>query len=78
MFTHGLQVGMEDSSNARNLRTATNQLIQGLAQSNPQLRQSGTLQQHHHGGPPGPGDGVDERVGRHAASRSASRSTRRS
>ena len=40
VFTHGLQVGMEQS-NARNLRTATNQLVQSLAQSNPQLRQSG-------------------------------------
>jgi Zn-dependent protease with chaperone function len=40
VFTHGLQVGME-GSNARDLRTATNQLVQGLAQSNPQLRQTG-------------------------------------
>jgi len=40
VFTHGLQVGLE-GSNARNLRTGTNQLIQALAQSNPQLRQSG-------------------------------------
>ena len=42
IFTHGLQVGVE-GSNARNLRSATNQLIQGLAQSNPQLRQSGSF-----------------------------------
>ena len=40
VFTHGLQVGME-ASNQRNLRAATNELLQGLAQSNPQLRQSG-------------------------------------
>jgi beta-barrel assembly-enhancing protease len=40
VFTHGLQVGMEQT-NARNLRAATNELLQGLAQSNPQLRQSG-------------------------------------
>ena len=40
VFTHGLQVGME-ASNARNLRTATNQLMQGLAQNNPSLRQTG-------------------------------------
>jgi hypothetical protein len=39
VFTHGLQVGIE-GSNARNLRSATNQLIQSLAQSNPQLRQA--------------------------------------
>ena len=42
VFTHGLQVGVE-GSNARNLRSATNQLIQSLAQSNPQLRQSGSF-----------------------------------
>jgi Zn-dependent protease with chaperone function len=41
VFTHGLQVGME-GSNARDLRTGTTQLVQALAQSNPQLRQSGT------------------------------------
>ena len=40
VFTHGLQVGME-GTNARDLRTGTNQLVQALAQSNPQLRQSG-------------------------------------
>jgi Zn-dependent protease with chaperone function len=42
VFTHGLQVGLE-GSNARNLRTATNQLIQNLAQNNPRLRQSGNF-----------------------------------
>ncbi len=31
-----------EGSNARDLRTGTNRLLQGLAQSNPQLRQSGT------------------------------------
>ncbi len=41
VFTHGLQVGMEGNSNRGNLRTATNQLIQGLAQSNPSLQQAG-------------------------------------
>ena len=46
VFTHGLQVGME-ASNARNLRTATEQLMQSLAQSNPSLRQSGQFQQRH-------------------------------
>ena len=40
VFTHGLQVGVEQS-NSRNLRSATNELLQGLAQSNPQLRQAG-------------------------------------
>ena len=40
VFTHGLQVGME-ATNQRNLRSATQELLQGLAQSNPQLRQSG-------------------------------------
>ena len=41
VFTHGLQVGMEGRANTGNLRAATNQLIQGLAQSNPSLRQTG-------------------------------------
>jgi len=40
VFTHGVQVGVEQS-NSRNLRAATNELLQGLAQSNPQLRQAG-------------------------------------
>ena len=40
VFTHGLQVGME-GSNARDLRTATTQLMERLAQNNPSLRQSG-------------------------------------
>lgn len=52
VFTHGLQVGVEQS-NARNLRTATNQLVQGLAQSNPQLRQSGGYSNVRVGGRPG-------------------------
>jgi Zn-dependent protease with chaperone function len=41
VFTHGLQVGL-DGSNGRNLRTATDQLVQSLGQSNPQLRQTGS------------------------------------
>ena len=41
VFTHGLQVGMESGINARNLRAATSQFIQGLAQSNPSLSQAG-------------------------------------
>ena len=49
VFTHGLQVGVE-GSNARNLRNATNQLIQSLAQSNPQLRQSGSFSNVNVGG----------------------------
>ena len=40
VFTHGLQIGV-DRHESHNLRTATDELIQGLAQSNPQLRQSG-------------------------------------
>ncbi|HEY0284733.1 MAG TPA: M48 family metalloprotease [Vicinamibacterales bacterium] len=43
VFTHGLQVGMEGGANTGNLRAATNQLIQGLAQSNPSLRQTGAF-----------------------------------
>ena len=40
VFTHGLQIGV-DRSNSRNLRTATGELIKGLGQSNPRLRQTG-------------------------------------
>jgi hypothetical protein len=49
VFTHGLQVGVE-GTNARNLRSATNQLIQSLAQSNPRLRQSGSFSNVNIGG----------------------------
>jgi Zn-dependent protease with chaperone function len=42
VFTHGLQVGTEQID-ARNLRAATNQLIRGLGESNPQLRQTGSF-----------------------------------
>ena len=52
VFTHGLQVGME-SSNARDLRTATTQLMQGLAQSNPSLRQAGGFSNINVAGRPG-------------------------
>ncbi len=40
VFTHGLQIGVERNE-SHNLRTATDELIRGLAQSNPQLRPSG-------------------------------------
>jgi hypothetical protein len=43
VFTHGIQVGMEQI-NARNLRQATQQLIQSLAQSNPSIQQAGNFQ----------------------------------
>ena len=52
VFTHGLQVGMEQI-NARNLREGTSQLIQGLAQSNPSLQQSGNFSNITVGGRPG-------------------------
>ena len=42
VFTHGLQIGV-DKNEAHDLRTATNELIQGLGQSNPQLRQAGNF-----------------------------------
>jgi beta-barrel assembly-enhancing protease len=38
VFTHGLQIGV-DRNESHNLQTATRELIQGLAQSNPRLRQ---------------------------------------
>jgi hypothetical protein len=40
VFTHGLQIGVERNE-SHNLQTATKELVQGLAQSNPQLRQTG-------------------------------------
>jgi Zn-dependent protease with chaperone function len=41
VFTHGLQLGVDDGG-GRNLRAATDALVDSLAQSNPRLRQSGT------------------------------------
>jgi hypothetical protein len=40
VFTHGVQIGVEPNE-SHNLRTATNELIQGLQQSNPQMRATG-------------------------------------
>lgn len=40
VFTHGVQIGV-DRNEAHNLRTATDELIQGLRQGNPRLRSSG-------------------------------------
>lgn len=40
VFTHGVQIGV-DQSDARNLRTATDEFVDSLAQSNPQIRRSG-------------------------------------
>ena len=42
VFTHGLQIGV-DQNESHDLRTATTELIQGLAQSNPRLRQAGNF-----------------------------------
>ena len=42
VLTHGLQVGTEQIT-ARNLRAATNQLIEGLAQSNPSIQHAGNF-----------------------------------
>jgi Zn-dependent protease with chaperone function len=40
VFTHGLQIGVDHNA-TRDLRRATDELLQGLSQSNPRLRQSG-------------------------------------
>ena len=53
VFTHGLQVGMESGVNAGNLRAATNQFIQGLAQSNPSIGQAGGFSNINIAGRPG-------------------------
>jgi len=39
-FTHGVQIGVTRAT-GNNLQTTTNQLLQGFAQSNPQLRREG-------------------------------------
>ena len=72
VFTHGLQVGMEASTNARDLRTATTQLMQGLAQSNPSLRQAGGFSNINVAGRPGLAT-VLTNVSRSRAKRSGSR-----
>ena len=41
VFTHGLQIGV-DRNQSQNLRAATDELIKGLGQSNPRLRQTGS------------------------------------
>jgi hypothetical protein len=43
VFTHGIEFGLVRAG-SRDLRTASNQLIQSLRQSNPDLRQSGSYQ----------------------------------
>jgi Zn-dependent protease with chaperone function len=53
VFTHGIQVGMESGVNAGDLRAATNQFIQGLAQSNPSLGQAGNFSNINVAGRPG-------------------------
>ena len=40
VFTHGLQLGVERNE-SHDLRQATDELLQGLAQSNPRMRQNG-------------------------------------
>ena len=40
VFTHGLQLGVEHNE-SHDLRQATDELLQGLSQSNPRLRQNG-------------------------------------
>ena len=52
VFTHGLQVGV-DQNLSRDLRSATTELIRGLAQSNPRLRQAGNFSNVNFAGRPG-------------------------
>jgi Zn-dependent protease with chaperone function len=48
-FTHGMQVGTSRSGSTRNLKSATDQLIQGLAQGNPNLRKAGGYEREYVG-----------------------------
>lgn len=48
-FTHGVQVGVADTG-GRQLQAATEALVQGFAQSNPQLRRSGNYVRTNVGG----------------------------
>jgi len=41
VFTHGMQMGVDAAGNSRNIQEATDALIDGLAQSNTRLRQTG-------------------------------------
>jgi len=40
VFTHGMQMGVDQAGNSRNIQDATDALIDGLAQSNTRLRQA--------------------------------------
>ncbi|MEO5739394.1 MAG: M48 family metalloprotease [Vicinamibacterales bacterium] len=40
VFTHGMQMGVDQAGNSRNIQEATDALIDGLAQSNTRLRQA--------------------------------------
>lgn len=48
VFTHGIQVGITQNA-ANNLRSATDQLINGLAQGNPNLRKYGNYEREYLG-----------------------------
>lgn len=49
VFTHGVQIGVSNTG-SRNLRQGTDELINSLAQGNPNLRQTGTYRREYIGG----------------------------
>ena len=76
VFTHGVQIGME-AQRARDLRTATDELIRGSPEqsaASPERR----LQQRQLRRTPRSGDGADAMCPMSRANRNGSRSTRRS
>jgi hypothetical protein len=48
-FTHGMQVGLSRGSGNKNLKSATDQLLQGIAQGNPNLRKAGGYEREYVG-----------------------------
>ena len=52
VFTHGVQIGV-DRNESHDLSTATDELVQGLAQSNPRLRRAADYSRTSVGGQPG-------------------------
>jgi hypothetical protein len=49
-FTHGVQIGVMQSSGSTDLQRDTEQLVQGFARTNPQLRRAGNYQRTNIGG----------------------------
>ena len=75
VFTHGVEVGLARNE-THDLQTATDELLQSLAQGNPRLRQSSGYTPRDDRRSRRRHDDARERLGRHRAQRSASTSSR--